>query len=132
MDRLHAPKSEALRALFWRDEILQVMFWIQAEGFGNEVDPGLLERFLGVEADISIGYADRLVDEGMLSRNMQGSYRLTDAGASHGRRVFSEEFADLTKPGHGECGPECWCHNTIEEAEACAEERRAHHHPRND
>jgi hypothetical protein len=127
-EKLHAPKSEALRALFWRDEILQVMFWIKGEGFGDSVDPRLLERFLGVDAAVGVKYLDRLVEEGLLERTEKG-YGLTDDGHRHGARVFADEFAELTRPGHGECGPDCWCHASPEEAEACAEERLARSHP---
>lgn len=126
MERLHAPKSEALRALFWRDEILQVMFWIQGEGFGDEVGPALLERFLGVDASVGVRYLERLVEEGLLMRAAAGTYSLTDEGRRHGGRVFADEFAELTKPGHGECGPDCWCHASPEEAEACVQERLTH------
>ena len=130
MEKLHTPKSDSLRALFWRDEILQVMFWIQGEGFGDHVSPDLLERFLGVQANFGIQYLDRLVDEGLLVRTDDSLYELTDQGRRHGVRVFADEFADLTKPGHGECGTDCWCHASPEEAEACAQERLsdAHHH----
>lgn len=126
MEGLHQPKSEALRALFWRDEILQVMFWIQGEGFGDRVSPELLERFLGVEPAVSVRYLERLVGEGLLRRTGGALYELTDEGRAHGARVFADEFAELTKPAHGECGPDCWCHASPEEAEACAEERLSH------
>jgi hypothetical protein len=66
MERLHEPKSDALRALYWRDEILQLMFWIRGEGFGDAIDPALLERFLGVQAEVGIRYLDHLVGEGLL------------------------------------------------------------------
>ena len=64
------PKSEALRALYWRDEILQVMFWLRGEGFGDNADAPLIERFLGVDANIGIRYLDRLVEEGYLTREI--------------------------------------------------------------
>ncbi len=128
MDQVHEPKSEALRALFWRDEILQVMYWIRGEGFGDSVDPQLLERFLGVEPSVSVQYLDRLADEGLLRRSGDGRYELTPRGSEHGAQVFAIEFAELTKPGHGECGADCWCHASPEEAEACAQERLAHRH----
>src|SRR6266487_926980 len=73
------PKSEALRALYWRDEILQVMFWLRGEGFGDNADAPLIERFLGVDATIGIGYLDRLVEEGFLTRDAP-YYRLTETG----------------------------------------------------
>jgi hypothetical protein len=128
VERLPEPKSEALRALYWRDEILQLMFWIKGEGFGDEVDPGLLERFLGVDALVGLTYLDRLVDEGLLRRSADLRYELTELGHDHGARVFTEEFADLTKPGHGECSASCWCRQSPDEAEACFERRLAGHH----
>lgn len=135
MERLHEPKSEALRALFWRDEILQVMFWLKGEGLGDRVDPVLLERFLGVEAAVGVRYLDRLVDEGLLAVGAQGLYELTKEGHAQGAKLFADEFSDLTRPAHGECGPDCWCHASPEEAEACAEERLVghdHDHSRED
>lgn len=125
MERLHEPKSDALRALFWRDEILQLIFWIKGEGLGDDVDATILQRFLGVDADVGVRYLDKLAEEGLLAR-AGGRYRLTDEGHAHGGRVFAEEFADVTKPGHGECGADCWCHASPDEAEACLEDRLGH------
>lgn len=123
MEPLHEPKSDALRALYWRDEILQLMFWIEGEGFGDRSDPQLLEQFLGVDAHVGVRYLDRLVEEGLLSQDETGLYALTDDGHKHGARVFAAEFADLTQPGHGECGADCWCHASPDEADACLAER---------
>lgn len=123
MEWLHEPKSDALRALYWRDEILQLMFWIQGEGFGDRIDPVLLERFLGVDSQVGIQYLDRLVTEDLLSCDAEGLYQLTAEGHRHGAQVFADEFADLTQPGHGECGADCWCHASPEEADTCFAER---------
>ena len=123
MDELHPPKSEALRALYWRSEILQVMYWLRGEGLGDVVDAPLLERFLGVEASHGISYLDRLVDEGYLNRNEDG-YVLSQVGLEEGKTEFALSFADLTRPAHGECSADCWCHNSVEEAIACAAERQ--------
>jgi hypothetical protein len=84
MERLPEPKSEALRALYWRDEILQLMFWIEGEGFGDEADPALLERFLGVDALVGLGYLDQLVGEGLLRCTPALRYELTELGREHG------------------------------------------------
>lgn len=130
MERLPEPKSEALRALYWRDEILQLMFWLEGEGFGGEADPELLERFLGVDAPAGLAYLARLVDEDLLRQTAAGRYELTEHGHQHGARVFSVEFAELTKPGHGECSASCWCRQSPDEADACHERRLAGHtHP---
>lgn len=122
MDELHPPKSEALRLLYWRSEILQVMFWLRGEGLGDVVDPPLLERFLGVEAYVGLGYLDRLVSDGYLER-VDAGYVLSKVGLEEGKTEFALSFADLTRPAHGECSADCWCHNSVEEAIACAAER---------
>lgn len=119
------PKSDALQALFWREEILQVMFWLRGEGLGERVNWALLERFLDVDASIGIRYVERFVDEGYLAEQ-GGWFMLTEKGAEEGKRIFGEEFADITRPAHGECGPDCWCHASTEEAEACLAERAFH------
>jgi hypothetical protein len=64
-----APKSEALRALYWRSEILQLLSWLRGEGLGDLVDPPLLDRLPGVDAAAGRGYLDRLTDDGDLDRD---------------------------------------------------------------
>ena len=125
---MHPPKSEALRALYWRSEILQVMFWLKGEGFGDQVDATLLERFLGVDSHIGVQYLDRLRQEGYVEQ-VEGRYRLSEAGAREGGLEFAASFEELMKPTHGECSADCWCHNSVEEALVCAAERAPGSHP---
>lgn len=127
MDQLHVPKSEALRNLYWRSEILQVMFWLRGEGLAEVVDADLIERFLGVEAAVGISYLRRLADEGYLELAGDG-FRLSERGVQEGGEEFAAAFSDLTRPAHGECSADCWCHASVEEAEACAAERAGHGH----
>ena len=103
---LHPPKSEGLRALYWRSEILQVMYWLRGEGFGDEVDAALVERFLGVDAAAGVAHLDQLVDEGLLER-VGDRYRLSAAGQEEGGLEFAATFEGLTRQAHGECGPDC-------------------------
>lgn len=117
-----APKSDALAALYWRSEILQVMYWLRGEGFGDVVDPGLIERFLGVDAAIGMTYLDRLADEGYLVRDGDW-YALSEFGLEQGAQEFASSFSELTKPTHGECSDDCWCHASVDEAEACLAHR---------
>ena len=121
------PKSEALRALFWRSEVLRVVYWLRGEGFGDQVDAALLERFLGVDADIGIQYMDQLVREGYL-KCLDGRYTLSESGLQEGALEFAASFDELTRPTHGECSADCWCHNSPEEAAACATERAGAEH----
>ncbi len=100
---------EALPILYWRSEILQVFFWLKVEGFGDEVEPALLERFLGVDAHLRVQHLDRLVDEGRIER-VGERYRLTPAGAREGEREFTTSFEELMAPIHGKCSPDSWCH----------------------
>ncbi|MDQ6927644.1 MAG: hypothetical protein M3159_03150 [Actinomycetota bacterium] len=123
---VHPPKSEALQAMFWRSEILQVMYWLRGEGFGDQVDPSLLERFLGVDAGIGVQYLDRLVIEGYVEP-AGDRYMLSELGSREGALEFASSFSELTRPTHGECSADCWCHNSPEEAEACASERASAH-----
>lgn len=125
-EMVHPPKSEALQAMFWRSEILQVMYWLRGEGFGDQVDPSLLERFLGVDAGIGVQYLDRLVVEGYVEL-VGDRYALSDLGSREGALEFASSFSELTRPTHGECSADCWCHNSPEEAEACQSERASAH-----
>lgn len=122
-----APKSSALQMLYWRSEILQVMYWLRGEGFGDIVDAPMIERFLGVDATNGVTYLDRLVDEGYVTAD--GTfYALSEFGLKQGAREFAESFNDLTKPAHGECSDDCWCHASVDEAEACMAHRIEHNH----
>lgn len=128
--KVSQPKSEAMQALYWREEILQVMFWIQGEGFGDDIDPDTLGRFLGIDGGVGLSYLDRLVSDGLLETVGSGRYRLSAVGKEEGAKIFGDEFADFTKPSHGECGADCWCHGSADEADACVAERlqSAGHH----
>lgn len=132
MDLVNQPKSEALRALYWRSEILQLMYWLKGEGFGDQISPNVLERFLGVEAKVGVQYLDRLVDEGYVMRSAD-RYELSEIGHKEGGVEFVSSFAEMTRPTHGECSADCWCHSSPDEAEACAAERiRDHDHDNHD
>ena len=125
-DGVMAPKSPALAALYWRSEILQVMYWLRGEGCGDIVDAGMLERFLGVDAVIGITYLEMLVGEGYLEADGP-FFALSDKGKAEGAAEFASSFAELMRPTHGECDADCWCHQSAEEAEACAAVRRHDH-----
>jgi hypothetical protein len=44
------PATSALDALFWRDEILQVLFWMRGEGLGDTPTASQLAAFLRIRA----------------------------------------------------------------------------------
>lgn len=104
MESSYAARSDSLRALYWRKEILQLLFWMHGEGFGDHLDAGMLERALGVEARLGGRRLDELVDEGLLSCDGDGRYRLSEAGLRYGEGVAADEFVELVRPGRGRCG----------------------------
>ena len=108
-----------------KNEILQCMFSLQAEGLSDEANVTLLERFLGVDVNVDVALLDRLLEEGYVER-VGDRYKLSEAGAREGGLEFAASFEELMKPTHGECSPDCWCHNSPDEAEACARDRAMH------
>ena len=101
-------KCEGLRIADWRSEILQAMFWLKNEGFGDEVDPTLLERFLGVESHIDPQYLDRLLEEGYVE--LAGArYKLSEAGTRKAGVEFAASFEDFMTPSLAQCGRSSWC-----------------------
>ncbi len=116
-----------LEALRVRDEVLQAMYWMRAEGLDDAPTPQVLARFLAVPAETLAPYMERFAHDGYLER-AGGGYRLTGSGTETGKRTFADEFADLTRPAHGECDEDCWCHDSPEEAARCLEERTGHAH----
>jgi DNA-binding transcriptional MocR family regulator len=118
-----------LEVLKVRDELLQAMYWMRAERLAETPSVRELSTFLAVPPKTLAAYVERFAAEGYLSP-IDGGYRLTGAGEEAGKRGFADEFADLTKPGHGECDDDCWCHDSPEAAADCIEGRSpapAHH-----
>ncbi len=118
-ETLDAPHCGALKSMFWRSEILQVMFWLhgegfgfecvslaEGEGFGEDVDAAVIERFLGVDASTGIRYLDELVEEGLIDC-VGDRFSLSALGLHEGGIEFAESFEELTHGTHGECGPDC-------------------------
>lgn len=116
------PKSASLQDLYWRSEILRVVYWLRGEGYGDLVDVGLIEQFLGVDAATGMTFLDCLVDEGLLVRDGNW-YALSARGWRKGEEEFATAFSDMLRPTHGECSPECWCQFSTDETDACSRQR---------
>ena len=110
-----------------RDEVLQAMYWMRSEGIADAPRDDELARFLAVPTGTLGPYLERFKADGYLEGGPEG-WRLTASGVETGKRTFAEEFADLTKPTHGECDDDCWCHDSPEEAARCLEERTGRVH----
>ncbi len=105
-----AQPLDVLDELYWRDEILQVMYWYRGEGFGEIIAARDLMTFLPADESFLTSQLERMVVEGYLVRagnTPTPRYSFTAYGAREGARRFADEFVGLTGQGHGECGPDC-------------------------
>ena len=118
-----APKSEALRVLYWRSEILGVVYWLYGEGLGDIVDLELIRQYLGVDARENLAeYLDQLVTDGSLVLDGEW-YALSARAMAEGEAQLATAFTDFIHPVLDECDGECWCQTSEAEAEACARSR---------
>ena len=118
---------DELEVLRVRDELLQAMYWMHSEGISEEPTAQELSRFLAVPESVLTAYLDRFVEDDLLVRDGT-CYHLSDVGMETGKRTFADEMADLTRPTHGECDEDCWCHDSPEAAAECLHERAGHAH----
>lgn len=105
-----ATHIQPLDELYWRDEILQVMYWYRGEGFGETLTVHDLQTFLPADESLLASQLENMVVEGYLMRTGDTStpcYAFTPYGAREGARRFADEFSGLTGQAHGECGPDC-------------------------
>ena len=116
---------DELEVLRIRDEVLQAMYWMRSEGIADSPSARELSRFLAVPHDVLVSYLQRFVEDSYLGV-VGDALGLTVFGLETGKRTFAEEFADLTRPTHGECDADCWCHESPEDAARCLEERTGH------
>jgi hypothetical protein len=97
---------DPLAALRCRDDILQAMYWMRGEGFGEETDVQMLQSFLVVDEALLREQLGILTEEDYLEES-DGRYRLSELGVKEGGRRFADEFSGLQSTAHGDCGPEC-------------------------
>jgi hypothetical protein len=103
-----APSSDALTRLVNREEVLQICYWYQGEGFGDLYDASVLRPFLNCDEAAITTALHELAERGELQA-VQGAsgYRFTDSGRREAGRLFADGFADFQKQGHGECDAGC-------------------------
>ncbi|MCW3010010.1 MAG: hypothetical protein JWO90_414 [Solirubrobacterales bacterium] len=109
---------DELEVLRLRDEVLQAMYWMSSEGIAECPTAVELARFLALEPGTLGAFLGRFVAEGLLTTDGE-TFRLSEQGLANGKRTWADEMADLTKPTHGECDADCWCHDSPEAAAEC-------------
>jgi hypothetical protein len=119
---------DELEVLRVRDEVLQAMYWMHSEAISTAPTAEELSRFLAVPERLLAAFLDRFVEDGLLECAETKTYSLSPVGMESGKRTFADEMADLTRPTHGECDEDCWCHDSPEAAADCLHERAGHAH----
>jgi hypothetical protein len=111
--------DDPMDTLYWRDEILQLMYWLRGEKLNEQVTAVEMTVFLPAEGTFLQEQLDQLAADGYVQRSagIPPRYTLTETGIREGGRRFQEEFAHLTRQAHGACSnPNCSCHTLGPEA----------------
>jgi hypothetical protein len=128
--------QDAVNTLFWREEILQVLYWMEGEGLADAVPFSRLISLLNTTNENLLLHLKKNIEAGYLkSEDWElseiSSVQLTPMGKKEAGGIFRNAFEGMQKGGHGECGPDCeFCYLEGEKLEDCvhncADSR--HHH----
>jgi hydrogenase maturation protease len=111
------------------DELLELLYWFEGEGFGGVASIEGIIRFTNLSEPLIERTLDRLLTRGdiLLDASRGAEYRLTESGRREAARRFAAEFAPMLNQGHGECSdPDCDCHTTEGGAAECHARARDH------
>ena len=109
-----------------RDEVLEMLYWIEGEGFSGASSLDAIARFLTHDRAEVLRTLNALVASGDASCDeATGEYQLTVTGRKEAARRFAEQFTPLLSQGHGECNdPNCDCHSDPMGAAECHAARK--------
>jgi hypothetical protein len=121
--------NKALETLFWRDEILQVLYWMQGEKLDEWVHINKLKIFLNTNIKNLLYHLEKMVNEKYITPDTpeiteNSGFKLAEKGKEEAGMRFSEAFQGMQKQGHGECSPDCDCQ--WEGHDSCSHQH--HHH----
>ena len=114
------------------DELLELLYWFEGEGFGGVASIEGIIRFTNLSEQLVRRTLDRLESRGdvTLDASRGAEYRLTESGRREAARRFAAEFAPLLSQGHGECSdPDCDCHSSEGGAAECHGRTHKHSSP---
>jgi len=96
-----------LEELRLRDEILQVLYWLEGEGLRQNASAQQVSVLVGFPTEQVERVFTAMQLEGLLLSMGEGAVQLSELGHKEGGRRFNDAFADLTRSAHGACGPDC-------------------------
>ena len=103
-----------------RDEVLELLFWLEGEGIPGASTLAGMARFLARPVSDVEEVLTQLLQRGDIEAAGDAEYRLTETGRREAGRRFAEQFAGMTGQGHGECNdPTCDCHTNPAGAAEC-------------
>lgn len=98
--------NNELDDLFWREELLQIIYWMQGEDIARTVTAKDILPLLNIDESTLHIQLQKLVDAGYLQQD-GSSYNFTSSGKKEGGKLFAGAFDGMQKAGHGDCGPDC-------------------------
>lgn len=139
MENNQGNKHKALDALFWKEEILQVLYWMDGEELAEAVPFSRLVALLNTSPENLLHHILKNEEAGLISRKADdaddhGTITLTATGKKEAGHIFRNAFEGMQKAGHGECGPDCeFCYDNGEKLEDCVHncadsQHQKHHH----
>lgn len=117
-------------AIALRDEMLELLFWLEGEGMGSSSTIPAMTRFLVSDEAVVRRTLVDLLSLGLVveAAGEPPEYLLTEIGRSEAGRRFADEFSELLSQGHGECNdPTCDCHENPAGAAECHAARAGGH-----
>ena len=127
----HDSGGDAGREIAREDELLELLYWFEGEGFAGAATLGGIVRFTSIDEPLVRQTLDRLIARGdvVLDVSRGEEYRLSEPGRREAARRFAAEFAPMLSQGHGECSdPDCDCHTSEGGAAECHARSRPHTH----
>lgn len=117
--------NPALEALFWKEEILQVLYWLEGEELAESISVNRLIALLNTSPENLLKHIIKNEEVGLIKRiteelNETSTICLTADGKKEAGMIFRNAFEGMQKAGHGECGPDCeFCYHEGEKLEDC-------------
>ena len=127
----HDSSGDAGREIAREDELLELLYWFEGEGFAGAATFDGIVRFTSIDESRVRQTLDRLIARGdvVMDTSRGDEYRLSAPGRHEAARRFAAEFAPMLNQGHGECNdPDCDCHTSEGGAAECHARSRPHTH----
>ena len=130
----HNSGGDAGREIAREDELLELLYWFEGEGFGGVATLEGIVRFTSIDEPLVRQTLERLIARGdvvavVVDPPRGEEYRLSGPGRREAARRFAAEFAPMLSQGHGECSdPGCDCHTSEGGAADCPARSRPHTH----